>query len=223
MASQFFDWDLVVLLYCLLHIFKSRELLFYFPSPREINLSTAKAIPAGVLFTSFFPLLKTILPFTIKKLEDKAQLVFPIAIIPIAWVLSKTYSSKTPATAFVGSDLPYILRSYHMMIFITSTTHIIYIANLFQRRFAWMPSSRFFVSQKADMIPPTWALLLVMWCIFTAWDMRRINASGRFSIRLIWLAMLATSILLGPGTLLVGTWRWREIKLEKARMVRRIR
>ena len=215
------SWDFVVLFYIVLYIFKSRAPLFYFPNPREIDLNTAKTIPTVLVFIYLFPFLNKLPSITLERSWEKtAQVMFPIIVTSLSWMSSRMSYPKTPVAAFTALDLPYLLRSYALMAFVTSTTHIIFIANFLQQQFAWTGSSRALFLAGADIKLQPLSVFIVIWCLFTAWDMRRVNLAGRLCLKVIWLIMVVVSLLLGPTTLLVGTWRWREIELETARKIR---
>jgi hypothetical protein len=104
---------------------------------------------------------------------------------------------------------------------VTGTTHLLMMAQCLRDRSTWSLSNGLATlasSETAILLPL--GLSIAAWCLFTAWDLRRVNIAGDMPLGPIWLAMIISLVALGPATLLVATWRWRETMMENGRHTR---
>lgn len=59
-------------------------------------------------------------------------------------------------------------------------------------------------------------IAIILWLLFTVWDLRRVNATDVSWTRTV-LYITLGAVLFGPASCLAATWCWKEVTLERSR------
>ncbi|KAJ5119894.1 hypothetical protein N7448_010563 [Penicillium atrosanguineum] len=225
-ASFSFGWEIVLPVYFAIHIYMSGQQSFYYPSPRAIDPWAAKALPLGIL-AMYIPIMAcgaTILgqnpgetgPMCVER-------VIPVvhASLPLLLRLGKHFFQTDTEELSVGQllfgarDLKYISRFFNIIIVVSSTSHVVLVSRLFPEAVSDIRSLTITPSVQLLQVGCL-ALVVVVWCTFTIWDMRRVNLTKISPLVTFFCALLGTFIF-GPAAVLSGLWKWREGVLEMGR------
>jgi hypothetical protein len=203
-------WQISFAVYCAWYIYQSTAPGFYYPAPRAIDVGAAMSLPCSVLFAYAVPIYLTAVSESPTNLPwIAAHLLFPMLTYALSSLLHRTAALPTGVKiAFTGDlDIPH-LKLYHNIVFlIAASTHIMTLATQYTRFGSLITSTRDFW---------TGALVIVAFLVFTVWDLKRVNIflgsiSGAFAVCFLGL------VVFGPGAVLTGVWKWREITIERAR------
>lgn len=220
-ASFSFGWEIVVPIYFAFHIYWSRSRPFYHPSPRAIDPWTAKALPLALLVAHILIIAQgTII---LRNLPEEAASIHSRWIMPTAhaslpllvYVGKRLYQNGAPKLSvsqllFGTRDLKYIKHFFSIMFLVSSTTHLLFVSMI-------LPVFSFSMALSPGLIQiGRLSLVIVVWCTFVAWDMRRMNLI-QVPLPFILLGILIDSFALGPAAALASFWKWRESVWEKGR------
>lgn len=140
------------------------------------------------------------------------HLLFPVLTYTLSILLHRTASLPTGVKiAFTGDlDIPYLKRYHNMVFLLAASTHILTITTQYSRFDSDTMSTQYF-----------WALPLVIaaFLTFTLWDLKRVNIFVG-SVSQVFVMCLVGMVAFGPGAVLTGLWKWREVTIERARKER---
>lgn len=225
-ASFAFGWEIVLPVYFAIHIYMSGQQPFYYPAPRAINLSAAKALPLGI-FAIYIPstaCFATILghnpgetrPFRVEQVIPVVYASFPVLLhFGKHFFQAGAKELSFGQMLFGARDLKYISRFFSIIFLVSSTSHMVLVSRFSPeivsdiRTLTTTPSAQ--LVQVGCL-----ALVVVVWCTFTIWDMRRVNLT-KISPLIMFFGALLGSFIIGPAAVLSGLWKWREGVLEMGR------
>lgn len=215
--------------YLALSIYMSKTRSFYYPSPRAINISVAKALPK-TLVIAYTPLMIQ-LATKIGQQQEQEAYIAPWALslahlsLPILLHIGKRFYKSASDQLSVGQllfearDMKHLSSFLTLILFFASSSHLIlvckYLGNLNFELSNLTGTPSFECVQFGCL-----ALTVVTWCLFVVWDMRRVNLT-KASMPVILLGLMVGSVFLGPAAVLAGLWRWREQALENGRQRRK--
>ncbi|KKK27368.1 hypothetical protein ARAM_002289 [Aspergillus rambellii] len=230
-CSFFVGWDVVIPIYLSLWIFATRVREFYYPSPRAIPLSAAKALPpslatilSGIIASPYlnFSMITPLRPTLSSNVTtwDLAYGFLPVTIALAASVIKRSSGPQSgPEYQWGNMDIPYISCFLTMILIITSAAHLLFVTKFLIPAF-WDTRVTLPACCTEEVISLiTLVLLVSLWILFTAWDLRRVKVDSMNLGRVMAYIAIGTC-LLGPGGSLVATWRWREGAFEKSRTER---
>lgn len=210
---------MVVPIYFVIYIYLSQSRSFYYPNPRAIDLRAAECLPMEFLTMYFVPML-----FILKK---PATIVVPSWIFPVAHFglpifvsIGQKISTKSPPSADIVEslygtrDMPYLSQFYNLAFFFTSMLHLIVGSRILA--YAWDARALKEMTYSPGVQSACLGTTIMIWCVFTAWDLRRTNAI-QTPLFIVIPSLLLGSVCFGPAAVLIGVWKWREIALERAR------
>ena len=229
LASAFLGWEVVLPIYFALYIVLSGEQGFYYPIPRAINPSITKTLPR-VLLVSYIPLAIRAATNLMRKPEvdfisGRWDLSLAHLSLPILIHAGKDFFKSASAgltirhLQFETRDVKDLSRFFTLIFLFTSTAHLALISQILPQI---MLHSTTGVSEPEFSLSSQWlqigslTLAIVVWCIFTIWDMRRVNLT-KTSLLVTLLGAVTGSVAVGPAAVLSALWWWREAPLESGR------
>lgn len=138
-----------------------------------------------------------------------AHFLFPILTYCLSILLHKTAALPTGVKfAFTCDlDVPHLKRCHNVVFLIAASTHILTLATQYKRGDGFITSTQDFW---------TVALVILAFLVFTLWDLKRVNIFLG-SISRVSALFVFGMVAFGPGAVLIGLWKWREITIERAR------
>lgn len=112
-------------------------------------------------------------------------------------------------------DMPHLSRFYGLIVFLASTVHVV-IASQVLSQLRMDELSLPMISSGAVQLACL-TLAIATWCLFTVWDLHRVNVIRTSALPATALCILGV-VLLGPGATVIGLWGWREYALEASRL-----
>lgn len=142
-----------------------------------------------------------------------ADFAFPIVTYISGMFLNAT-STMPQAVDVVFSiiDIPYQRRFQNTIAFVG---FIAYAASAFQYGTTILNEGVNLLSIPAAKILASLTAVTTSWCLYSAWELRRINATDISVIR-AWLTILFSTTFGGPAATLAGTFIWFKVELAKA-------
>jgi len=162
----------------------------------------------------FVPILLILKPATIAV----PSWIFPVAHfgLPIFVSIGQKISTKEPPSADIVEslygtrDMPYLSQFYNLAFLFTSMLHIIVGSRILA--YVWIKEMTYSPGLQSACLVTT----IMIWCVFTAWDLRRTNAI-QTPLSIVIPSLLLGYMCFGPAAVLIGVWKWREIALERTR------
>ncbi|KAL1983463.1 hypothetical protein VTN96DRAFT_10284 [Rasamsonia emersonii] len=204
--------------------------MFYYPCPRAIEPDVAKALATGLACIYFVPIVQTV--SSLGELTHDGS----VSALVRAWnmthfgVLCRELFSLIPARTttetsartrkdgpkemFGALDMPSLARLYAFFFAVTSVAHVVFIS-----KYTYALRNTYSLTGADDIANlSSLSLTILTWCLFTAWDLRRVNiVENDILLRRAWLAVVIGSAVVGPAATLAATWWWREREMERAR------
>lgn len=225
-ASYAFGWETITPIYFAVFILLSAAQEFYYPNPRAINPSTSAALPYAVLI-AYAPLtMRAARTLLVKPDGDflsagwdtnLAHLSFPFLVQGgKEFLASASEGLKLTQLQFETRDMNDLSRFYNVLFLFTSAAHLVLLSQFIPNFVTIVIADLTFNLSSEWVEIGSLTLAIVAWSLFTAWDMKRVNLT-QISLPVVFLGSLVGSVLLGPATVLVGLWWWREYPLERGR------
>ncbi|KAI9928584.1 hypothetical protein ASPWEDRAFT_180185 [Aspergillus wentii DTO 134E9] len=222
LASIFCGWEIILPIYFAIYIFRSHSRGFYYPHPRTINLGAAKSLSTGLLVAYILPILHTITGLK-HFVSDISGWMIPVAhlILPVLLFLGERSFMKSSSNMKLAEilyntrDMPHLSRFYALIVFLASTVHVV-IASQVLSQLRMDELSLPMISSGAVQLACL-TLAIATWCLFTVWDLHRVNVIRTSALPATALCILGV-VLLGPGATVIGLWGWREYALEASRL-----
>lgn len=223
---MYFGWQAILPVYFAVYVSMSAAQSFYYPNPRALNPSVAESLAPAFLFAYLSVLLNVVGgPFlsseTIQKSDGWGLLVSHLGFLFVlrcgAWGNKRLSEGLTMSQLqFEARDMKGLSRFYGLVFFVTSVSHVVLIGeSLWGRPLIdlWAPDL-LLSFQSTKMV--SFTLSIAVWCLFTVWDMRRVNLT-QISLAYAMFIAVTGSIFIGPAAVLAGLWWWREGVLENGR------
>ncbi|KAL2782879.1 hypothetical protein BJX66DRAFT_350308 [Aspergillus keveii] len=214
LLAQYIGWDVAVSLYFSLWILGTRYRGFYHPWPRAIPLAAAKALliamPVALWGSGVF---QDIAPGIIT-LDSRAPpyIVLPVLASLLGYFFKRDSTGWVPALQWGNRDIIYTSQFFYVSLIDTGISHLnLVVDNL-------IPAIRAEIGSLTEHVVGFGAvtLLIVLWLLFTAWDLRRVNILN-WSLARAALCIAVGFALVGPGGTLIAAWWVREKAWEKSR------
>lgn len=226
LASTLVGWEVALPIYFALYIYISKTRSFYYPSPRAINPSAAKALLPALIFALVAPFARfATLHTQQKKLEFDLDPAFNLHLayisLPILVKFGERLNAKVSIHLPVGEllfgtrDMKHLSRFFTFLFIFTSTAHLICVSKLLFEVYDD-------IGEQSSTSHSDWTRLgslsiaVVSWCSFVVWDMRRVNLC-KLSMPVAIICFMIGCVVLGPGAVLAILWRWRDQALENGR------
>ncbi|KAJ5440513.1 Monooxygenase FAD-binding [Penicillium cf. griseofulvum] len=214
-------WEFVLPIYFLVYIWASRSRPFYYPAPRAIDIRAAENLPAGILIAYIPSILWALVsshgvwaainwPFA------ASHLAFPV-VIHLGLTLSRHDPPKSniPESLYGKRDLPHLIKTYNILIFITATLHILILCQLGLLDLTTGSVAAVAFSYEGVQLMVL-SLVIMVWCFFITWDLRRVRI-----LQTHWLSDMScyfmAGLFLGPAATLISMWKAREVAMEDSR------
>jgi hypothetical protein len=145
-----------------------------------------------------------------------SHLAFPV-VIYLGLRLSRHDQPKSniPESLYGKRDLPHLIKTYNILIFITATLHILIVSQLGVLNLATGSVAAVAFSYEGVQFMVL-SFVIMVWCFFTTWDLRRVRI-----IQTHWLSDMScyfmAGLFLGPAATLISMWKLREIAMEDSR------
>ncbi|KAE8151458.1 hypothetical protein BDV25DRAFT_138877 [Aspergillus avenaceus] len=223
-ASTVLGWEFVFPIYAICYISQSRKREFYYPNPRAIDLKAAERLPIALLIAYSLPAISIVIPHETRirgtpiteGLAGAAHIAFPFLVSLAYTRLRKNAPNAEIIKSLYGvQDMPYLVKFYNVLIVGTTSCHIVHLYPVIRQLL------RLGMAQNGSMwcgtsTPLMLSITILVWCVFTVWNLHRVNVSQTpVPVALIWI--LLGIIFLGPATTMVWIWKQREALLEKSR------
>lgn len=223
-----FGWGIALPLYFILYITACGGRPFYYPLPRAVDPAVANALPIGVVL-AYIPLAYALNthPQATNNLQSILIEALPLTHLGlpiIVYIAKSLYGMASQELSLIEylygtKDMKGLARFYGLIILISSTAHAVFLTRIiYQTEYLSFTS---IMSQAwpslLKMISVTMAI--VVWCAFTAWDLRRVNLT-KISPIVVLILSIVGSVILGPGSVLAALWMWREQALQHGRIIK---
>lgn len=224
LLSSYRGWDIIVPLYFALYVLLSHQSQFYYPAPRTIELPVAKALPIALVLIYTAAICASVRGFgripTIS-FEPVLWQTAHVGLRVVASVVKDIFKGSMDIPTGVNSiwgdaDIPYISRFQGLIFFISSTTHVLFMASCVRLKLGSRGTGFVYCSAGDVMHFVLVGLAIILWLLFTVWDLGRVNATDISWARTVLYITLGTA-LFGPAGCLAATWSWREVTLERSR------
>lgn len=224
LLSSYSGWNITVPLYFALYVLLSQHREFYYPTPRTIELPVAKALPIALVLTYTAAIcasvrgLGRIPTFGFESaLWQTAHVGLPVLVSVVKESFKGSMNIPTGVKLVWGdTDIPYLSRFQGLILFISSTTHVLFVASCVRLELGSRGTGLVYCLAGDVMQFTLVGLAIILWLLFTVWDLRRVNATDVSWIRTVLNITLGT-VLFGPASCLAATWCWREVTLERSR------
>jgi hypothetical protein len=214
LLSQYIGWDVAVSLYFSLWILGTRFRGFYHPWPRAIPLAAANALPIALPVALWgSAVFKDIAPGIIT-LDRRAApyIVLPVLTSLLGYFFKRDSTRWVPALQWGNRDINFTSQFFYLSLIDTGISHINFVMNNLIPAIGGETGS--LTEQVVGFGAVT--LLIVLWLLFTAWDLRRVNIL-EWSLARAALSIIFGFALVGPGGTLIAAWWVREKVWEKSR------
>lgn len=197
--------------------------------PRAINPAVAKTLPIGLLFIYLpialklaanpFPETSDHLHQAVGTAMSLAHIGLPIILHPGRILYAKlTKDSSLIEYLYGTSDMKRLSEFFSFVTIIASTAHGIYATRIMRATPELTFSAISNVLGSSKLSIASLSVTIVLWCTFTAWDLRRVNLT-KISPVLVFLASATGAVVFGPGAVLSSLWMWREQALQRGRAI----
>jgi hypothetical protein len=214
-------WDIVLPIYFILYIFESRSHAFYYPNPRAIDLRAAEVLPTSLLI-AYIP---SILSALVTSAENLAftRRVLPAShfALPILVYLGKKLSNRDPPKSNIPDsiygkrDIPYLLRTYNILTLACATIHVLNVSQMVFQFLAKGSIANFVFSSNLLQFMVL-SIVIIVWCLFTTWDLHRTHITQTsFSSDIVYCCVAV--LFIGPTATMFSIWKAREVALESSR------
>ncbi|KAL2846194.1 hypothetical protein BJY01DRAFT_175948 [Aspergillus pseudoustus] len=219
MLSQYIGWDSTLSIYLSLWILGTRFRGFYHPWPRVIPQAAADALPIAVpvaLWGTF--MLKQLPSFGPSFLQLDSRASSSLVLCLLTSLLSYFFKrsggpSWVPSIQWGSSDIKPISRFFSLVFVDVGFCHMGFVKdNLIP---ALRDASAGHLTDEVLRFE-TLLLVMVLWLLFTVWDLRRVNVVD-WSLSRAALYIFAGFAFVGPGATLVAAWWVREKVWERSR------
>lgn len=217
LMAHIFGYEIVSILYISVYTLVSQNRPFYYPMPRAIQIPTAQAFFAALVFTSIIPVFRTFGLLGSKTSDNgvifswqTAQLCYPIMVFTIS-KLFKSSSQRDTSIRKLKGDIKYIVWTLLLVLAITGIAYVSHTAAIIRE-------VRFSPSLAYQLLLPLNPLTscIFMWCIFTVWDLERVNFP-QIELRKGSFYTVLVSALFGSPAMLALLWLRREQRWEQGR------
>ncbi|KAL3455958.1 hypothetical protein BJX64DRAFT_53548 [Aspergillus heterothallicus] len=212
-------WDTSLSIYLVLWILGTRFHGFYHPWPRAIPAAAADALPIALpVAFCVSSMTNYVGSFATSWVEldprESTCLIFPLFTSALSYMFKRSSGSRwQPAFQWGNSDINSLSRVFSIIFIDVGMSHIGFVKDILIPiiRAPWDGSLAY---QALGSV--TLALVITLWLLFTAWDLRRVNVID-WSLYRATLYILAGFAFVGPGATLVAAWWVRENAWEKSR------
>lgn len=225
LASIAFGWEIVLPVYFAIHIFLSRGHAFYYPEPRAINVSAAKALTMALSVAYIVPTIQAMANMSIpsalsSRVPGTLLLSFAHVGMPIALRIFEKLERKSPQTSvqevlYGTQDMKYLSQFFTTLCVAASTVRLVFVTSFYPRLMTGA-FSQIAVSSMEWIQLEHLGITVLLWCLFIVWDLKRVNVMD-VSLGTASVIILGGYTLFGPAAVLAGLWRWRESAMEKSR------
>ncbi|KAJ5116194.1 hypothetical protein N7456_000542 [Penicillium angulare] len=224
LGSEYLGWHIVIPIYFAVYILLSKNKPFYYPTPRALNPSVAKSLPVAlsIIYASFFPFIVQLMGVKLipegGHINDASEWVLTAArfglLIGIygfrSFYKGTVKGLDVVQLHFQTRDLKSLRRFFGLSFFFSGIVHILLLRKFLTTQvLADMSTVELF--QIVSL-----GTSIIFWCIFTVWDMRRVDLTN-VSLLVTLLCAVTGSIVVGPAAVLAALWWWREAPLESGR------
>lgn len=196
-----------------MYVLLSHQSQFYYPAPRTIELPVAKALPIALVIIYTAAICASVRGF---------GRIPTIGFEPVLWQTAHVGLPVVVSVVkdiFKGSmDIPTGVKSIFqgLIFFISSTTRVLFMASCVRLKLGSRATGFVYCSAGDVMHFVLVGLAIILWLLFTVWDLGRVNATDVSWARTVLYITLGTA-LFGPAGCLAATWCWREVTLERPR------
>lgn len=145
-----------------------------------------------------------------------AHVIFPFIVTLVKEILKRLTNNPFGLLATWGdADIAYVSR-YHGLVFVTtSSAYFLLMASFALRLSKQIPLYEYLTAEAVAQSVLS-ALSMILWLLFTVWDLRRVRATDvSWKKAIIYITLGA--FLVGPAGCLTAAWTWREGTLERSR------
>nr|A0A455LLV4.1 RecName: Full=FAD-dependent monooxygenase ntnA; AltName: Full=Nectripenoid biosynthesis cluster protein A [Nectria sp. (in: ascomycete fungi)]AYO60864.1 FAD-dependent monooxygenase NtnA [Nectria sp. (in: ascomycete fungi)] len=216
LASNFWGWQKILPIYICFYILSSQSVVYYYMPQTMTDLGVAKALLPALLVVYTVSAVCTINESggnTDNSWWFTADFAFPVVAYLSGMFLNAT-STMPQAVDVVFStiDIPYQRRFQNTIAFVG---FVAYAALASQYGTTILNEGLNLLNIPAVKNLASLTTVTTLWCLYSAWELRRINATGTSVIR-AWLTILSSTIFGGPAATLAGTFIWSKVELAKA-------
>ncbi|KAJ0419910.1 hypothetical protein BJY00DRAFT_301932 [Aspergillus carlsbadensis] len=214
MLSQYIGWDIAVSLYFSLWVLGTRYRGFYHPWPRAIPLAKAEALPIALPVALWGSVVfKDIAPgvFTLDR-RAAPYITLPVLTSLLSYMFKRDGTRWIPALQWGNRDITSTSRFFALIFLDVSISHISFVMNTL------IPAARAYTGSLTDDVVGfgSVVLLIVLWLLFTSWDLCRVNIMD-WSLARAALYIILGFTFVGPGATLIATWWARERFWDRSR------
>jgi len=217
--------------YFLLSTWTTSSRVYNRTAGRPVPEGYARAILPGVVIAYAVPTVLMFLPYSsIDTWQDAIALwqFAPLAVGPLVFALGRALAVPDPdeLEMYKNRDVAPLRAAYALGVGVTGVVHVcvvlfalaqgVRLGRIFgvENPFSgkWPsdgnPLEEIFQFFKWDLA--SWALVTLVWCLWSVFDMRRLGYVTTGQALRAAVAVPASLLALGPGAMYAGTWYWRE-------------
>ncbi|RYP85134.1 hypothetical protein DL769_001038 [Monosporascus sp. CRB-8-3] len=217
LASNYWGWEKTVPSYLCLHVLASQSVGHYYMPQTMTDLGAAKSLLPALLLIYWIPAIRVRSDFEgpTNNAWDWhiAHCVLPVAVF-LGSIVLKTMSNvpKGVDVVFSNIDLPYQQRFQKTTVGFVSAVHI--TLGLKYGRIL-LDGGLDVLSLSAMRSLASLSVVTMVWCFYSAWEVRRIEATST-SVVYAWVTILLSTIFSGPVATLASTCSWSKTEVAKA-------
>jgi hypothetical protein len=214
LLSEYIGWHIAVSLYSALWVLGTRYRGFYHPWPRAVPLAAAEALlialPVALWGSVIFKDI-ALGAFTLYR-RAAPYILLPVLTSLLSYVVKRDGTRWLPALQWGNRDISYTSPFFCLIFIDVGISHISFVMN------DLIPVLGAYTVSLPDEVVGfvSITLLIMLWLLFTAWDLHRVKilnwALGRAGLYIV-LGLA----LVGPGATLIAAWWAREKVWEKSR------
>ncbi|KAF7503251.1 hypothetical protein GJ744_004042 [Endocarpon pusillum] len=215
-------WHKILPIWCCIQIFLSRSIHYYFMPRTMTDVGVARCLCPALFLVYIVPAVHFLAyPQSSEREQQQTWNIAHCALPLVSYMGSKLLRVITDLPSgidavFSDVDVPY-QKSFQMTILLgSSVVHVFaalrHAAELFQ-----VGTDLTTLAVVKDL--SSLSAVIVVWCLFIAWDLKRVNAVD-VSFPQSCVYILAMTMLCGPAATLAGTMSWRADRIAKAKAFR---
>lgn len=223
-AAMFVGWGLVAPIYMILFVFSTGARAYYYPGPRAIDLSVARALQPAFLI-NYLPIIAyTFASSTFPSfLWALSHATLPLTIGFVAkWIARRsTTSLRGPAILWGSQDLKSISGLFQILRIILFLEFLFGEARVGLSALKLADSHPLFFSgassySSEDVKAALLDVIMMGFMYFTMWDLQRVKANAE-SLGTMIFNGTGAAIAFGPAVAVARLWETREAQWEASR------